>query len=125
MVFTIIIASHYSSLASRLFGNNAVQVLATLFLLSYAKLFRVVITVFLSLFLIILMDFVCLLDGNIEFLREKHIPLFAFSLLMFTILSVPYTLSLVSRGVPRILAGGFLVVAKDIAAKFGKTTPTN
>ena len=28
------------------------------------------------------------------------------------------------RGVPRILAGGFLVVVKDIA-KFCKTTPTN
>ena len=34
MVITIIVASHYSSTASKIFGNNAVQVLATLFLLS-------------------------------------------------------------------------------------------
>ena len=99
MVTTIIVASHYFSTASRLFGNNAVQVLATLFLLSYAKILRVVITVFSSTVLIYPDGFenkVWLLDGNIEFLRGKHIPLFIASLLMFLLLSVPYTLSLVS-----------------------------
>ena len=99
MVITIIVASHYFSTASRLFGNNAVQVLATLFLLSYTKILRVVITVFSSTVLIYPHGFekkVWLLDGNIEFLRGKHIPLFIVSLLMFLLLSVPYTLSLVS-----------------------------
>ena len=48
MVITIIVASLYISTASRLFGNNAVQVLTTLFLLSYTKILRVVITVFSS-----------------------------------------------------------------------------
>ena len=38
IVTAIIVASHYSTRVSRLFGNNAIQVLATLFLLSYAKL---------------------------------------------------------------------------------------
>ena len=46
LVAVIIIASHYSTIASRLSGNNAVQVLATLFLLSYAKLLRIIITIF-------------------------------------------------------------------------------
>ena len=99
MVITIIIASHYSSAASRLFGNNAVHVLATLLLLSYAKILRVVITVF-SYTLLIYPDGyerrVWLLDGNIEFLCGKHIPLFIASLLIFILLSVPYTLSLIS-----------------------------
>ena len=36
------------------------------------------------------------MDGNIEFLCGKHIPLFVASLLVFVLLSVPYTLSLVS-----------------------------
>ena len=99
IVITIIVASHYSTTASKLFGNNAVQVLATLFLVSYAKILRVVITVF-SFTLIVYPDGfekkVWLLDGNIEFLRGKHIPLFIVSLLIFILLSVPYTVSLVS-----------------------------
>lgn len=48
MVIIIIVASHYSSTASRLSGSNAVQVLATLFLLSYAKIIRIIITAFSS-----------------------------------------------------------------------------
>ena len=44
LVITIIVLSHYFTLAARLSGRNAVQVLATLFLLSYAKLLRIIIT---------------------------------------------------------------------------------
>ena len=99
LVFSIIVASHYSSTVSRLFGNNAVQVLATLFFLSYAKILRVVITVFSFTILVYSDGFkmkVWLLDGNIEFLRGKHIPLFAVSFLVLSVLSIPYTLSLLS-----------------------------
>ena len=42
----IIIISHYSTRATKLFGNNSVAVLATLFLLSYGKLFRNITDVF-------------------------------------------------------------------------------
>ena len=98
-VITIIVASHYSSTASKLFGNNAVQVLATLFLLSYAKIIRVVIIAF-SFTVLVYPDGyekkVWLLDGNIEYFKGKHIPLFIASLLMFLLLSAPYTLTLVS-----------------------------
>ena len=45
LVMMIIISSHYSSLVSRLSGRNAVQVLATLFLLSYTKIIQIAITV--------------------------------------------------------------------------------
>ena len=46
IVVAIIYISRHSSKFSRLFRNNAVQVLATLFLLSYAKLLRLIITIF-------------------------------------------------------------------------------
>ena len=39
----IIIASHHSSLAAKIFGNNSVPVLATLFLLSYTKLLSLLV----------------------------------------------------------------------------------
>ena len=50
LVVLIIIASEYSSKISRLFGSNPVAVLATLFLLSYGKLLRTVITAMFSPF---------------------------------------------------------------------------
>ena len=99
LVAAIILSSHFSTLASRLSGNNAVQVLAALFLLSYTKLLRLVITVF-SYTELNYPDgykrLVWLYDGNIDYLRGKHILLFIGTLLALTFLSIPYTLSLVS-----------------------------
>ena len=46
IVVLIIVSSHYSTTAAKLSGRNAVQVLATLFLLSCAKLLRITITAF-------------------------------------------------------------------------------
>ena len=46
MVLTIIIASKYSSRVTQLFGTNTVSVLATLVLLSYTKVLRILITAF-------------------------------------------------------------------------------
>ena len=100
MVILIIVSSHYSSKVSRLSGNNAVQVLATLFLLSYTKILRIIITVFTSTVIEYpnnaFTQWVWLYDGNIDFLRGKHLALFVFTLLMFFLLSVPYTFSLVT-----------------------------
>ena len=98
MVISIIISSHYSTVASKLFRNNPVQVLATLFLLSYAKIIRVVITVFSYTVLDYSDGFskkVWLYDGNVAFLRGKHAVLFFAALLIFLLLSVPYTVTLV------------------------------
>ena len=98
MVITIIVASHYSTIASRLTPNNVLPVLATLFLLSYAKILRLVIIVFSSTLLYYPDGYrkrVWLYDGNIEFLTGKHIPLFIATFLLLILLSVPYTLSLV------------------------------
>ena len=94
LVILIIIASHYSSTASRLSGNNAVQVLATLFLLSYAKLLRLIITIFSSTELVYPDGYirkVWLYDGNVDYLKGKHIPLFVAALFLLVFVSAPYT----------------------------------
>ena len=99
LVAIIIITSHYSTRISKLSGKNSVQVLATLFLLSYTKLLRLSIDVF-SVTKLTYPDgytkLVWLYDGNIDFLKGKHIPLFIVTLLFLIFLSVPYTFSLVS-----------------------------
>ena len=97
IVTAIIVASHYSTRVSRLFGNNAVQVLATLFLLSYAKLLRIIITVFSSTQLVYpdgYIRWVWLYDGNVDYLQGKHTGLFVAALLLLVLVSIPYTVSL-------------------------------
>ena len=99
LVTAIIFSSHYSTRISKLSSKNTVQVLATLFLLSYTKLLRLVVDV-VSFTTITYPDgyvkAVWFYDGNIDYLRGKHIPLFIATLLLIVLLSVPYTLSLVS-----------------------------
>ncbi len=46
IVILIIILSHYFSTAAKVFGNNSVPTLVTLFLLSYPKLLRIIISIF-------------------------------------------------------------------------------
>ena len=94
----LIVSSHYSTRISKLCGSNAVQVLATLFLLVYAKLLRLIITVF-SFTTITYPDgyekTVWLVDGNVDFLKGKHTHLFLMTIL-FVLLSLPYTFSLLT-----------------------------
>ena len=88
-----------STVASRIVSNNAVQVLATLFLFSYTKILRAVITAFYYTIITYPDGFkkrVWLYDGNVDFLKGKHIPLFIASLLLLILVSIPFTLSLVS-----------------------------
>ena len=97
LVVTIIVLSHYFTLAARLSGRNAVPVLATLFLLSYAKLLRIIITVLQSTVLNYpdsSVRKVWLYDGNIDYLNGKHIPLFIAALFLLLI-SFPYTALLI------------------------------
>ena len=97
IVIIIITVSHHSTKASKLMGNNSVHVLATLFLLSYAKLLSIIITILSSTQLIYpdgYVKTVWLYDGNVDFLRGKHIPLFQVALLFLIIVSVPFTATL-------------------------------
>ena len=92
----IIIAAKYSDRVAKLMGNNSVPVLATLFLLSYAKLFRTII---------IALSFTMLstthgskavwsADGNLDYLGPEHAPLFAVAAATLLFLWLPYTLLL-------------------------------
>ena len=98
LVVIIIVVSHYTTgRIARLFGRNPVAVLATLFLLSYAKLLRTII----AAFAVTNAEYpddehvaVWLYDGNIKYLRGKHVPLFIVAFLFLLILFLPYTLLL-------------------------------
>ena len=98
LVGIIILVSRFSSgKIARMFGKNPIAVLATLFLLSYAKLLRTIITTLSVTYL----EFsngtnkaVWLYDGNLMYLRGKHMPLFAVSIIFFLFLFLPYTLLL-------------------------------
>ena len=98
LVGLIIITSYYSTKIARILtGTNPVSVLATLFLLSYAKMLRTVITV-LSFTSIEYPNnsgvTVWLSDGNIEYFHGKHIPLAIVALIVFLLLLLPFTLLL-------------------------------
>ena len=97
IIATVIFLSDRYTIAARLSGRNAVPVLATLFLLSYAKLLRFVVTV-LAYTTLEYPDgttlTVWLYDGNVGYLKGKHIPLFLTVLVVLLFLSIPYTLVL-------------------------------
>ena len=94
----LIVTSHYSTRVSKLIGNNAVQVLATLFLIMYTKLLRLIIEVF-SFTTLTYPDgykkTVWLIDGNVEFFQGRHIPLVLVTV-VFILLSLPYTFILLT-----------------------------
>ena len=93
IVAVIIVLSRKFVLIQRLIGKNAVKILATLFLLSVAKLGRAIIAV-LSYVSIKYPSGQCINiwtpDGNIQFLRGKHVPLFLVGL-FFLVLTLLYT----------------------------------
>ena len=97
LVCTVIILCYYKTWAVRMFGRNPVAVLATLFLLSYAKLLRTIITALSFTFL----EYpdrsevaVWLYDGNVRYLQGKHIPLFLVAMIVLLLLFLPYTVVL-------------------------------
>ena len=97
LVGMIIVGSHYSGRVAKVFGSNPIAVLATLFLLSYAKLLRTVIAALSYTFLEYPNNShiaVWLYDGNISYLRGKHIPLFTVAIICLIILFFPYMMLL-------------------------------
>ena len=104
LVGLIIVLSHYSTRVMRLLGRKVIPVLATLFLLSYIKILRIVITVFTFSEVLkgdadnrsdkLVPCKVWIHDGNVDYLRGKHVPLFIVALLFLVVLFLPYTLIL-------------------------------
>jgi len=94
LVVLIIIGSEYSTRITKVFGSNPVAVLATLFLLSYAKLLRTIIAALYPTYL----DYpnekrvaVWQYDGNVLYFHGKHSALFLVALLTFLVFFLPYT----------------------------------
>ena len=92
----IFLANHSKGVAA-ISGNNGVPVLATLFLLSYAKLFNTIISVisYTTLYTTQGERLVWTVDGNVDYLGPEHAPLFAVAVLVLLFLWLPYTLILV------------------------------
>ena len=97
LVFIVFVVSEYSPRFAALIGKrDPVLTLATLILLSYAKLLSITITALSAAVL----DYpggeqktVWLPDGNVKFFQGKHIPLFLVALLI-VIVGLPYTILL-------------------------------
>ena len=90
----VVYISHRSVTATKLLGSSPVPVLATLFLLSYAKVLRTIIT---ALSLTILHyphkdEVVWIHDANVS--MAKYIPLVLVALLFLVFLFLPYTMLL-------------------------------
>jgi hypothetical protein len=96
LVLAIILASRYSNRISMITTSNTVSVLATLLLLSYAKLLKTSIEAASFTNIENVNDGskyqVWILNGNIRYLRGKHIPLFLMSMLMTLVYLLPFTL---------------------------------
>ena len=96
IVGLLILVSRFSDKFAKLLGNNPVSVLATLILLSYAKILRTIIGAINVTYL----EYptynkgVWLNDANVDYLSGKHIPLFLVAVLFFFFLFLPYTLLL-------------------------------
>ena len=95
----IIFFSRRSSLVVKLCGRNTVSVLATLFILSYAKLLRTVITVLSFTHWKYedgtLSHAIWLHDGHVRFLAGKHLALSVMALVFWLMFVLPFTLLLV------------------------------
>ena len=99
LISLIILISRYSITMSKLIGHNPIAVLATLLLMSYAKLLKIIIEVYSSVDL----DYpdnkkvtVWLKDANVPYLRSKHLALAIVTSLMVMFFFLPYTFLLLA-----------------------------
>ena len=93
----IIVTCRYSVTLSKLIGHNPIAVLATLLLMSYNKVLKIMIDVYSFARL----DYpqhntrlVWLKDANVLFLGSKHLPLTVVTSLVLVFIFLPYTLLL-------------------------------
>jgi len=96
IVGLLILVSRFSDKFAKLLGNNPVSVLATLILLSYAKILRTITAAINVTYLEYptYIKGVWLNDANVGYLSGKHIPLFLVAMIFFLFLFLPYTLLL-------------------------------
>ena len=96
IVGLLILFSRFSNKFAKLLGNNPASVLATLVLLSYAKVLRTILAAINLTYLQYptYSKGVWLNDANINYLSGKHIPLFLVAICFFLFVFIPYTLLL-------------------------------
>ena len=89
----IILTSRYSITVSKLIGHNPVAVLATLLLISYTKLLRVIIEVYSYAELRYPNKTVAVWrkDANVPYLHSKHLALTVVTTLVLVFFFLPYT----------------------------------
>ena len=99
LISLIILSSRYSITVSKLIGSNPIAVLATLLLMSYTKILKIIIEVYSSVEL----DYpdnvtvtVWLKDANVPYLHSKHLFLAVVTSLVFIFLT-PYCSSWVTN----------------------------
>ena len=97
LITSIILTSRYSIAVSKLIGSNPIAVLATLLLMSYTKILKIVVEVYSSIEL----EYpdgrkvtVWLKDANILYFQSKHLALAIFTTLVLIFFFMPYTLLL-------------------------------
>ena len=89
----IIVLSHYSIRITKFLGDSSVSILATLFLLSYAKLLRTILIIlnFTELVYPDSLQVVWSFDGNVSYLDTKHSILFSVAVVILLVLWLPCT----------------------------------
>lgn len=94
LISVIILSSRYSITVSKLIGSNPIAVLATLLLMSYTKILKIIIEVYSS----IPLDYpngqkvtVWLKDANLPYLQWKHLFLTVVTSLVLVFIFLPYT----------------------------------
>ena len=97
-VILVLICKHVPTRFKKYLGRPSAAIFATLLLMSYAKLLRIVIATMSSI-QVYKSDgttvLVWLYDGNIPFLSGKHVGLFVIALLLLLAFIIPYTIVLV------------------------------
>jgi hypothetical protein len=95
---------HYSTKATKVFGRNNFGILATLFLLSYTKILKTIVTALTVTEVLqgsvndtndeLVPYRVWSYDGNGDYLKGKHVPLFVVAVVLMVCVLLPYTVLL-------------------------------
>ena len=95
LILLVVVISKFSSTFSRLIGHNILPVFSTLILLSYTKLFRVIVPVLqfekINCNITGQAKYFWSLDANVSYTSLDHLALLFFSLLVFIVVIVPFT----------------------------------
>ena len=108
IIATIIVLCRYSTWLSNKIGSNVVQVLATLILLSFTKIFRTFAPALSWINLSLKNNSTTTkwyVDGNVDYFSPEHYILMAAAVL-FLLLAVPYTLALLFDAVIKNISQG-------------------